>query len=176
MDPECTIHERALRQYSSCSNAYFCNLVCQRIAWRLGYKKSCHEQQDERRAGYVKRITDRDISFYAVAGYDIVNNSIIGKLQTYFLKKNRASPTSLLHSQIYRPMREQGTLETSGGRFEGTERAPGVYQGSKRIESLHLFSDFSWVLLQPKNVLDIQPVATHYNALISATYQHLHSI
>lgn len=101
-NPECTTPERALRQCSGCSNAYFCDPVCQRIAWRHGHKESCHEQQDERRAGYAKRITDRDISFfYAVAEYDIrVDNSIIGKLQTDFLKQHRTSSTSLLHSLV----------------------------------------------------------------------------
>ncbi len=52
--------------------------------------------------GYAKRITDRDISFfYAVAEYDIrVDNSIIGKLQTDFLKQYKTSSTSLLHSLV----------------------------------------------------------------------------
>ncbi|KAK0462929.1 uncharacterized protein EV420DRAFT_1145387 [Desarmillaria tabescens] len=45
MNPECATPERALRQCSSCSNAYFCDPVCQRIAWRLEHKKSCHERR-----------------------------------------------------------------------------------------------------------------------------------
>ncbi|KAK0236593.1 hypothetical protein EDD85DRAFT_578844 [Armillaria nabsnona] len=101
-NPECTTPERALKQCSSCSNAYFCDPVCQRIAWRNGHKESCHEQQEECRAGCAGRITDRDISFfYAVAEYDIrVDNSIIGKLQADFLNQYKTSSTSLvlLHS------------------------------------------------------------------------------